>query len=70
MNKQSIIIYDFKILFNILYEIRENLKFEVFDFKKNSYISNLDINIYGNYLITFNPLDSSIKNNVKKISIF
>ena len=70
MNKQSIIIYDFKILFNILYEIRENLKFEVFDFKKNSYISNLDINIYGNYLITFNPLDSSIKNNVKKNKLF
>ena len=34
MNKQSIIIYDFEILFIILKEIKENLKFEIFNFKK------------------------------------
>ena len=70
MNKQSIIIYDFEILFNILNEIKENLKFEVFNFKKNYNISNLDNNVYGNYLITFNPLDNSIKNSIKKNQLF
>ena len=34
MNKQSIIIYDFEILFIILKEIKENLRFEIFNFKK------------------------------------
>ena len=70
MNKQSIIIYDFEILFNIFNEIKENLKFEVFNFKKNYNISNLDNNIYGNYLIIFNPLDNSIKNSIKKKQLF
>ena len=70
MNKQSIIIYDFEILFNIFNEIKENLKFEVFNFKKNYNISNLDNNIYGNYLIIFNPLDNSIKNSIKKNQLF
>ena len=40
MNKQSIIIYDFEILFIILKEIKENLKFEIFDFKKDYKIPN------------------------------
>ena len=51
MNKQSIIIYDFEILFIILKEIKENLRFEIFNFKKNDEISKLDNSAYGNYLI-------------------
>ena len=54
MNKQSIIIYDFEIMFNILNEIRENLEFEVFKFNKDDKITNLNINKYGNYLIVVN----------------
>ena len=35
MNKQSIIIYDFEVLFNILNEVKENLKFQLFKVKSN-----------------------------------
>ena len=65
MNKQSIIIYDFVILFNILNEIKRNLKFEIFNFKRNDNISNLDNNTYGNYLIIVNPLNGPITINKK-----
>ena len=60
MSKQSIIIYDFEVLFNILNEVKENLKFQLF--KVNS-DEELQINHkqYGNYLI--------ITNSRKKIKI-
>ena len=60
MNKQSIIIYDFEILFIILKEIKENLKFEIFNFKKDYKISKLDNNTYGNYLIVAKSLSKNI----------
>ncbi len=34
MNKQSVIIYNFDILFNILNEVKENLKFNLIKLKK------------------------------------
>ena len=53
MSKQSIIIYDFEVLFNILNEIKENLKFQLF--KANSYKElQMNHNQYGNYLIIAN----------------
>ena len=68
MNKQSIIIFDFEIMFNILNEIRENLEFEVFKFNKDDKITNLNINKYGNYLIVVNSSSNSLKNDfVKKL---
>ena len=70
MNKQSIIIYDFQIMFDILNEIKENLKFEVFNFNKDNKIINLDTNIYGNYLIAVNSSNNSLKNNFEKNKLF
>mgnify|MGYP001475094336 FL=1 len=54
MNKQSIIIYNFDILFNILNEVKENLKFNLIKFNRENEISNLEVNKYGNYLILTN----------------
>ena len=70
MNKQSIIIYDFQIMFDILNEIKENLKFEVFNFNKDDKIINLDPNIYGNYLIVVNSSNNYLKNNFEKNKLF
>ena len=65
MNKQSIIIYNFDILFNILNEVKENLKFNLIKFNRENEISNLEVNKYGNYLILTNK-DQTFKS--KKIS--
>ena len=70
MNKQSIIIYDFQILFNILNEIKENLKFKVFNFNKDKKITNLEKNTYGNYLIAVNSFNYSLEKNVEKNKLF
>ena len=70
MNKQSIIIYDFEILFIILKEIKENLKFEIFNFKKDYKISNLDNNTYGNYLIVAKSLSNFINKDIEKKKLY
>ena len=70
MNKQSIIIYDFQILFNILNEIKDNLKFKVFNFNKDKKITNLEKNTYGNYLIAVNSFNYSLEKNVEKNKLF
>ena len=70
MNKQSIIIYDFEILFIILKEIKENLRFEILSFKKNDEISKLENSQYGNYLIVAKPLSSLIKQDIEKKKLY
>lgn len=70
MNKQSIIIYDFEILFIILKEIKENLKFEIFNFKKNDEISKLNNNTYGNYLIVVKSLSDFINKDIEKNKLY
>ena len=70
MNKQSIIIYDFEILFIILKEIKENLKFEIFNFKKNDEISKLDNSAYGNYLIVVKSLSNFINKDIEKMKLY
>ena len=70
MNKQSIIIYDFEILFIILKEIKENLKFEIFNFKKNDEISKLDNSRYGNYLIVVKSLSNFINKDIEKKKLY
>ena len=70
MNKQSIIIYDFEILFIILKEIKENLKFEIFNFKKNDEISKLDNGTYGNYLIVVKSLSNFINKDIEKKKLY
>ena len=70
MNKQSIIIYDFEILFIILKEIKENLKFEIFNFKKNYEISKLDNSTYGNYLIVVKSLSNLINKDIENKKLY
>ena len=70
MNKQSIIIYDFEILFIILKEIKENLKFEIFDFKKDYKISKLNNSTYGNYLIVVKSLSNFINKDIEKKKLY
>ena len=70
MNKQSIIIYDFEILFIILKEIKENLKFEIFNFKKNDEISKLDNSTYGNYLIVIKSLSNFKNKDIEKKKLY
>ena len=70
MNKQGIIIYDFEILFIILKEIKENLRFEIFNFKKNDEISKLDNSAYGNYLIVVKSLSNLINKDIEKKKLY
>ena len=70
MNKQSIIIYDFEILFIILKEIKENLKFEIFNFKENDEISKLNNNTYGNYLIVIKSLSNFKNKDIEKKKLY
>ena len=70
MNKQSIIIYDFEILFIILKEIKENLKFEIFNFKKDNEISKLDNSTYGTYLIVVKSLSNFINKDIEKKKLY
>ena len=65
MSKQSIIIYDFEVLFNILNEVKENLKFQLFKVKSDEELQ-MNHNQYGNYLIIAN---SKKKNSNKRILI-
>ena len=51
MNKQNVIIYNFDILFNILNEVKENLKFNLINIDKEKDILDIDKNKYENYLI-------------------
>ena len=65
MSKQSIIIYDFEVLFNILNEVKENLKFQLFKVNSDQELQ-MNQNKYGNYLIIAN---SKKKINDKRILI-
>jgi len=62
MNSQSIIIYDFEELFNILNEIKEILKFKLFNIDSKNKKLILNKNKFGNFLILVKE-----KNNIKKI---
>ena len=50
MNNQNLIIYDFKILFDILHEIENHLSFKLLNVSKKEY-SKLKLDKLGNYLI-------------------
>ena len=51
MFKQSIIIYNIPILFNILNEIKENIKFNLYNFSSIDELNNINKKKFGNYLI-------------------
>ena len=66
MIKQSLVIYNLPVLFNILNEIKENFKFDLYNFKKKDEILKLKKNELGNYLILTNS-QNRIKNIVNQI---
>ena len=56
MNNQNLIIYEFKILFDILNEIKEQLNFNLLNISKQEY-SQLKMDNLENYLIISNNED-------------
>ena len=60
MNKQTILIYDFDTLFDILIEIRQNFKFDILKAKTKKELSDIDKNNLGNYLILTTSQNSSL----------
>ena len=60
MNKQSIIIYNLPIIYNILIEIKESLNFELSNFSKDISLSKLNEKDLGNYLILTNSKINNI----------
>ena len=60
MNKQSIIIYNLPIIYNIFIEIKDSLNFELSNFSKDISLSKLNENDLGNYLILTNSKINNI----------
>ena len=60
MKKQTILIYDFIILYEILLEIKQNLNFEIIKVKNEKEFSNIDKNSLGNYLIITNNENNNL----------
>tara|TARA_A100000164_G_scaffold300071_1_gene274862 strand:+ start:155 stop:751 length:597 start_codon:yes stop_codon:yes gene_type:complete len=61
MNNENLVIYDFKILYEILNEIRAHLNFKLTNIKK---ITDLDLNTQNNYLVISNKKIKDIENQV------
>ena len=51
MNKQSLIIFNIPVLFNILNELKETINFDIFDLRKINDLNHMNESNYGNYLI-------------------
>ena len=51
MSKQSLIIYKIPVLYNILNEIRENFKFNLYNFIEKYEFQKIDSEKFGNYII-------------------
>jgi len=65
MTKQSLIVFNLPVLFNILNEIKENLNFGLYNFNKKKDLDQLDESLYGNFLILTNSENkNSIKDNI------
>jgi len=61
MSKQSLIIYKIPVLYNILNEIRENFKFDLYNFSEKYDFQKIDSEKFGNYIILTN-YKNKIKN--------
>ena len=66
MKKQTILIFDFNILYEILLEIKQNLNFDIIKVNNEKEFSNIDKNSLGNYLIITNNENNnlSLKNSI------
>ena len=60
MKKQTILIYDFNILYEILLEIKQNLNFDIIKVNNEKEFSNIDKNSLGNYLIITNNENNNL----------
>ena len=63
MSKQSLIIYKVPVLYNILNEIRENFKFNLYNFIEKYDFQKIDSEKFGNYIIL-----TDYKNKIKNKS--
>ena len=63
MSKQSLIIYKIPVLYNILNEIRENFKFNLYNFIEKYDFQTIDSEKFGNYIIL-----TDYKNKIKNKS--
>ena len=59
MNNQTLVIYDFNILYEILSELEDHTNFKIIKLKK---IADLDFNHQGNYLFISNKKIKKIDN--------
>ena len=60
MKKQTILIYDFNILYEILLEIKQNLNFDIVKINNEEEFSNIDKDSLGNYLIITNKENNNL----------
>jgi hypothetical protein len=68
MNKQSLIVYKIPDLYNILNEIRENFKFDLYNFSEKYDFQKIDNENFGNYIILTN-YKNKIKNKSNQLII-
>ena len=66
MSKQSLIIYKLPVLFNILNEIKKNLKFYLNNFNKIKEFKKINKGNFGNYIILTN-FQNKIKNQTNQL---
>ena len=60
MIKQSIIIYNLPIIYNILNEMKESLNFKILNYSNNNNLSEINEKDLGNYLILTNSKINNI----------
>ena len=58
MTKQSLIVFNLPVLFNILNEIKENLNFDLYKFDKKNDLDQINDSLYGNFLILTNSTNN------------
>ena len=68
MSKQSLIIYNLPVLFNILNEIKENFSFTLHNFNAEQKLKEINKENFGNFLI-LTDTENQIENNTNKIVI-
>lgn len=58
MTKQSLIVFNLPVLFDILNEIKENLNFDLYKFDKKKDLNQINDSLYGNFLILTNSTNN------------
>ena len=67
MSKQSLIIYNLPVLFNILNEIKENFSFNLFNIDTEKDLININEEDFGNYIILTSKKNEIEKHNNKLV---